>query len=70
MAKVPTQINGVRVKFSVTANNSVERKIVQALRLCIKPNIATGYKLKEIYISSANDSHSYPNKWNENGFIL
>lgn len=36
--------------------------MIDGLRHCIKPNIATGYTLTKIYISSANDSHTFPSR--------
>jgi hypothetical protein len=62
MPQIPTSINGVTVEFSQTVNNNVDQKMIDGLRHCIKPNIATGHTLTKIYISSANDSHTFPSR--------
>ena len=62
MPLLPSSINGVTIEFSQTVNKTVDQKIIDALKLCIKPNIAKGYALTKIYISSANDSHKMPSR--------
>lgn len=62
MPQIPATINGVAIEFSQSVNNNADQKIINALKHCIKPNIATGYALMKIYISSANDSHSFPSR--------
>ena len=62
MADIPASINGVIIEFSGSVSKSVDQKIVDALNHCIKTAIAPGYALNKIYISSANDSHSYPSR--------
>lgn len=62
MPQLPTSINGVTIEFSETVNKTVDQKIIDALKHCIKPNIAKGYALSRIYISSANDSHILPSR--------
>lgn len=62
MADIPSSINGVIIEFSGSVSKSVDQKIVDALNHCIKTAIAPGYALNKIYISSANDSHSYPSR--------
>jgi len=52
----------VTVEFSQTVNSNVDQKMIDGLKHCIKPNIATGYTLTKIYISSANDSHTFPSR--------
>ena len=67
MPQIPSSINGVAVEFSNTANKEVDQKIIDALKYCIKPAIATGHVLSKIYISSANDSHSFPSRHVQGG---
>lgn len=62
MPQIPASINGVAIEFSQTVNKIVDQKIIDALKHCIKPNIAKGYTLSKIYISSANDSHKMPSR--------
>ncbi len=62
MPQIPTSINSVAIKFSQTANRNVDQKIINALKQCIKPNIAKGFFLTKVYISSANDSHVFPSR--------
>ena len=62
MATIPSTINGVTVEFASTVNNDVEQVMVDGLNHCIKKNIATGYSLTKIYISSAYDSHKFPSR--------
>jgi len=62
MPQIPSKINGVKINFALTVNKNVGRKVIQALKLCVKPKIASGYLLKKIYISSANDSHKLPSR--------
>ena len=62
MPQLPSSINGVTIEFSQSVNKTVDQKIINALKHCIKPNIAKGYALTKIYISSANDSHKMPSR--------
>lgn len=62
MPQIPASINGVIIDFAATVNKNVDQKIIDALKHCIKPNIAAGYALTKIYISSANDSHIAPSR--------
>ncbi len=62
MATIPSVINGVKVEFSTLVVNDVDQKIVDALRFCIKKDIAFGHILDKIYISSANDQHTMPSR--------
>lgn len=62
MPQIPSVINGVTVEFSNTVNKNVDQKIINALKYCIKPNIAQGHVLSKIYVSSANDSHIFPSR--------
>lgn len=62
MPNIPSNINGVSVKFSPNVNKSVSNKIIEALKLVIKTDIASGHKLATVYISSANDQHKLPSR--------
>jgi len=62
MPSIPKVINGVAVEFSPKANNSVDEKIILALKYIIKRDIAPGHALSKIYISSANDQHKFPSR--------
>ena len=62
MPQLPISVNGVLIEFSPSVNKTVDQKIIDALKHCIKPNIAKGYALSKIYISSANDSHTFPSR--------
>ena len=62
MPQLPVSINGVKIEFSQSVNKAVDQKITNALKHCIKPNIAKNYTLTKIYISSANDSHKMPSR--------
>ena len=62
MPSIPSAINGVQIDFAPGVNREVDARLIQGLRHCIKPEISIGYKLRRIYISSANDSHSMPSR--------
>lgn len=62
MATIPSTINNVTVEFSTNVNKSVDQKIVDALNLVVKTDIASGHTLDKIYISSANDQHKAPSR--------
>lgn len=62
MPIIPSAINGVIVEFGSAVNTSVDQKVIDGLKKVIKPNIATGYTLTKIYISSANDQHQSPSR--------
>lgn len=53
MATIPSNINGVNVNFASAVNNNVQPLVVDALRHCIKPDVAAGHQLDSIFISSA-----------------
>ena len=55
MPMIPGNINGISIEFSPHVNNSVDQKIVDALRHILGKNIAQGHILNKVYISSAND---------------
>ena len=59
---IPSSINGVVVEFASSVNREVDEHLLNGLRHCIKPDIAPGYKLRVIYISSASDSHAMPSR--------
>jgi hypothetical protein len=58
MPKIPININGVRISFAATVGNDVHQRIIDALNFTISPNVAPGYRLEEVYISSAFDGHT------------
>lgn len=62
MATIPSIINGVTIEFAPTVNKDVDQAMIDALRYCIKTNVAPGYSLIRIYISSAYDSHKFPSR--------
>ena len=62
MATLPSDVNGVTVEFASTVDKNVVQSMVDALKHCIKSDIATGHVLQKIYVSSANDSHSAPSR--------
>ena len=62
MATIPSDINGVTVEFASTVDKNVVQNMVEGLKLCIKTDVATGYALQKIYISSAYDSHTQPSR--------
>lgn len=53
MPAIPANINGVTVNFATAVNNNVQQLVIDALRHCIKPNIAAGHQLDSIFVSSA-----------------
>jgi len=59
---IPGNINGVVVEFSPAANKSVDQRVIDALKMVVKPNIALGHVLAKNYISSANDQHQLPSR--------
>jgi hypothetical protein len=62
MAQIPSAINSVAVEFEVTVVNDVDQAVIDALKHCIKPNIANGHTLSKIFVSSASDSHAFPSR--------
>lgn len=62
MALLPSTINGVEVEYAATVNRTVEQRVVDGLQHCIHTDIAPGYVLATIYISSGNDSHVMPSR--------
>lgn len=53
MPAIPSNINGVTVNFAPAVNKNVQELVIDALRHCIKPNIAQGHQLDSIFVSSA-----------------
>ena len=53
MPAIPSNINGVTVNFATAVNNNVQQLVIDALRHCIKPDIAAGHQLDSIFVSSA-----------------
>jgi hypothetical protein len=62
MPQIPTLINGVTVQFGVSVVNNVDQRLIDGLRQCIKRQIAEGYVLTSIFVSSAFDSHHMPSR--------
>jgi hypothetical protein len=62
MPPIPSNINGVTVQFAATVVNDVDQRMIDGLKHCIKPQIANGHHLLNIYISSAFDSHKMPSR--------
>ena len=62
MPLIPAIINGVRVEFDHTVIRDVDQRMVDGLKYCIKPQVASGHVLSTIYISSANDKHVLPSR--------
>jgi hypothetical protein len=59
---IPGNINGVLIEFSPNVNKSVDQKIIDALKHVLSTNVALGHMLKKVYISSANDQHTFPSR--------
>jgi hypothetical protein len=53
MPTIPSNINGVTVNFAPAVNKNVQQLVIDALRHCIKPNIAPGHQLDSVFVSSA-----------------
>ena len=62
MPQIPLTINGVSVHFANSAVNNVDQRMIDGLKQCIKMQIANGFTLSSIYISSAYDSHQMPSR--------
>lgn len=62
MPQIPTLINGVAVQFGVNVVNNVDQRLIDGLSQCIKRQIAEGYMLTSIFVSSAFDSHQMPSR--------
>lgn len=62
MPTIPGNINGVIIEFSPKVNKSVDQKIINALKHILNTNRAPGHTLTRVYISSANDQHSFPSR--------
>ena len=62
MPLIPVNINGVMVEFDPSVIRDVDQSMVEGLKYCIKPQVASGYSLSKIYISSANDKHILPSR--------
>ncbi|MCL2875064.1 MAG: hypothetical protein FWF12_01975 [Betaproteobacteria bacterium] len=63
MPAIPSAINGVQVEVDSTAVNNVSQRLIDALHHVIRPDIAKGYSLQRVFISSTNDSGTLPG-WN------
>lgn len=62
MPTIPGNINGVLIEFSPNTNKSVDQKIIDALKHTLSTNIVAGHTLTKVYISSANDQHTFPSR--------
>ena len=62
MPNIPSTINSVTVEFNSSVKKSVDQKVIDALNLIVKTDIASGHVLSKIYISSAHDSHQFPSR--------
>lgn len=62
MPQLPSSINGVLVQFAGGVVNDVDQRLIDALKLCIRPQIAPGHSLMSVYLSSAYDSHQMPSR--------
>jgi hypothetical protein len=62
MPNIPSTINGVSVTFGGLVKREVHQTLITALEHTIKPDVAAGYTLSEIYVSSASDSHQSPSR--------
>ncbi len=62
MPNIPSTINSVAVDFAAGVDKSVKQIMIDGLKHCIKSDVAEGYSLERIYISSANDSHDMPSR--------
>jgi len=62
MPMIPGNINGVLIEFSPNVNKSVDQKIIDALKHLLSKNAASGHVLTKVYISSANDQHTFPSR--------
>ncbi len=65
MSSIPAVINGVAVQLAPTAANAVDARMVEALKSCIRTDVAAGHVLKTIWISSASEDipeHKHPSR--------
>ncbi|MDR2924891.1 MAG: hypothetical protein LBU76_02925 [Azoarcus sp.] len=62
MPTIPAVINGVHIEFAQNAVNDVDQRVIAALYIIIRHDIAPGHTLHRIYISSAYDSHIMPSR--------
>jgi hypothetical protein len=62
METIPSVINGVTVHFGSAVHKDVSVTMINGLKHCIRPAVAAGYVLSNIYISSAHDQHVMPSR--------
>ena len=62
MPAIPSTINGVAVDFAPAVKNNVVQRVVDALRHCVKPDVAPGHPLARIFVSSARRQSSTPSR--------
>jgi hypothetical protein len=59
---IPGNINSVLIEFSPNVNKNVDQKIIDALKHVLSTNVTSGHTLTKVYISSANDQHTFPSR--------
>ena len=62
MKKIPSDINGVVMELASGVTNEITDEMFDAMRYAIKKNVAAGYTLNKLWVSSAKDSHSCPSR--------
>lgn len=63
MTTVPNEINGVRVTIAGSAENSITDMMLKGLLATIKPDIADGAVLQEVYFSDLKRGpHAWPSR--------
>jgi len=62
MPTIPGNINGTVIEFSPNVNKNVDQKILDTLKHVLNTNVASGRILTKVYISSANDQHTFPSR--------
>lgn len=62
MPTILGNINGILIEFSPNVNKDVDQKIIDALKHVLSTNVASGHTLTKVYISSANDQHTFPSR--------
>ncbi|HKY04796.1 MAG TPA: hypothetical protein VJQ56_07900 [Blastocatellia bacterium] len=64
MPNIPSQINGVTVNFAPAVKKNVQQLVIDALKHCISPNVASGHQLNAIFVSSARRQNPNPSRHN------
>lgn len=60
MSRIPSEINGVAVEFAGGVDNDVNGRVIEALQVCIRPDVSPAQELEKIFISSASDGTHDP----------